>query len=190
MKTVLENIVIKETTPNDFDAIMDVEKRAFGYDKEAQLVAELLQDSSANPLLSLLAFTGDNAIGHILFTRATFQEQETSPLMHILAPLAVVPDYQRQGVGGQLIRTGLQILQQRGTKLVFVLGHKEYYPHYGFIPHAAHVGYQPPYPMPEEYSEYWMYQSLVDELITNKGTVKCSDTLNQPQHWRDDESDR
>lgn len=183
-------IVIRETTADDFDRIMDVEKRAFGYDKEAKLVAELLNDATANPILSLLAFDGDNAIGHILFTRATFQNQNTSPLMHILAPLAVVPEYQRQGIGGQLIRTGLNILQQWGSELVFVLGHKKYYPNYGFIPHATHAGYLPPYPMPEEYSEYWMYQSLSSHDMTQKGTVRCSDILNQPQHWRDDENDR
>lgn len=184
------NIVIRETRADDVEHIMDVERRAFGYDKEACLVAELLDDASAKPILSLLAFDGDKAIGHILFTKATFQEQENSPLMHILAPLAVVPEYQREGVGGRLIETGLEILQQWGSKRVFVLGHKEYYPKYGFVPHAAHFGYLPPYAMPEENSEYWMYQSLSSNSVMEKGTIKCSDTLNQPQHWRNDESDR
>ena len=182
---------VRETGADDFDRIMDVEKKAFGYEKEAALVADLLRDASAAPLLSLLAFDGGKAIGHILFTRATFDGQETSPPMHILAPLAVRPEYQKMGVGGLLIRTGLDMLRQRGSRLVFVLGHKEYYPKFGFAPHAARAGYLPPYPMPEENSEYWMVQTLVSVgAAVGTGTVRCADTLDKPQHWRDDETDR
>ena len=182
---------IRETGPGDVETIMDIERRAFGYEKEARLVVSLLEDASARPLLSLLALAGTVAVGHILFTRATFQGRPDSPLMHILAPLAVCPDYQRQGVGGLLIRTGIDRLRRMGSTLVFVLGHREYYPRYGFAPFAAKEGYLPPYPMPEEHGAYWMVQALQpDEAGTGKGTVRCADTLNEPQHWRDDETDR
>ena len=187
----MNNIQIRETNPNDFNHIMEVEKQAFGYDKEAKLVAELLTDTSAEPIISLIAFHNQEAVGHILFTRAYFAEQTEQPMMHILAPLAVKPKYQNRGIGGLLIKTGLQILQSRGSNLVFVLGHKEYYPKYGFIPNANRLGYPAPYPMPEEYSDYWMVQPLGDKgFDVGKGKVKCSDELNKPEHWRDDESDR
>lgn len=180
---------IRETTAEDFNDIMDVEKQAFGYDKEAKLVAELLADKSAEPILSLLAFDNDRAIGHILFTRAYFEAEQEQPMMHILAPLAVKPEYQRQGIGGLLIKEGLRLLQERGSNLIFVLGHKEYYPKYGFIPHAARLGYPAPYLIPE--GEYWMVQptSPVGFEI-GKGKIRCSDVLNRPEHWRDEESDR
>ncbi|MFA5228707.1 MAG: N-acetyltransferase, partial [Candidatus Paceibacterota bacterium] len=98
----LKDIQIRETNTNDFNDIMTVEKQAFGYDKEAQLVADLLADKTAEPMVSLLAFYQNEAVGHILFTRTYFDNQETQPMMHILAPLAVKPEYQRQGIGGML----------------------------------------------------------------------------------------
>lgn len=183
--------IIRETTIADFDAIMEVEKQAFGYDKEAKLVAQLLSDETAKPFVSLLAFDGEEAIGHILFTRAYFCGKETSPMMHILAPLAVKPVYQRKGIGGMLINEGLRLLQAAGTEIVFVLGHKEYYPKYGFTPYAAHLGYLPPYQMPEENEVYWMVQPIGKiGYGIGKGTVQCCDELNRPEHWRNEESDR
>ena len=189
MKTESANIFIRETSLDDFQDIIEVEKLAFGYDKEARLVAELLNDETANPILSLLAFHNGKAIGHILFTRACFEGREEQPMMHILAPLAIKPEFQRQGIGGMLIKEGLRLLQERGSNLVFVLGHKEYYPKYGFIPHAADKGYPAPYPIPE--GEYWMVQPISQAgFKTGKGKIKCSEVLNRPEHWRNDESDR
>lgn len=189
MKTKLDHILIRETLSDDFLNIMEVEKMAFGYDKEAHLVAELLNDKTAEPIISLLAFSNDEAIGHILFTRATFEGQQEQPMMHILAPLAVKPEYQREGIGGMLIKEGLRLLQEKGSKLVFVLGHKEYYPKYGFIPNASCLGYMAPYPIAE--GEYWMVQPINPAgLEIGKGKIKCSDVLNRPEHWRDEESER
>lgn len=184
-------VIIRETTSEDFEDIMNVEKLAFGYDKEAELVAGLLGDISAEPIVSLLTFYDNEAIGHILFTRAWFEGKSNSPLMHILAPLAVKPEYQRKGVGGMLIKAGLDILRKKGSKLVFVLGHKEYYPKYGFEPHATRLGYPAPYYIPDELGEYWMMQYLSpDGDEKNKGKIICADTLNKPEHWRDDDGDR
>lgn len=183
--------IIKETTIADFDAIMEMEKQAFGYDKEARLVAQLLGDKTAKPFVSLLAFHNEEAIGHILFTRAYFSDRADSPMMHILAPLAVKPAYQRQGIGGMLIKEGLSLLRTMGSEVVFVLGHKEYYPKYGFVPYAASLGYLPPYPMPKENEVCWMVQPIGQiGYGIGTGTVKCCNELNRPEHWRNDESDR
>lgn len=185
------NIEIRETNPNDFDSIIHVEKLGFGYNKEAKLVADLLSDKSAEPIVSLLAFHNGQAVGHILFTRVTFDNQSNQPLMHILAPLAVIPTYQKQGIGGMLIKAGIEVLQEKGSKLIFVLGHKEYYPKYGFKPYAKELGFPAPYPIPDKYSEYWMVQAISEEgLQVGKGKIKCADMLNKPEHWRDDEGDK
>ncbi len=185
------NIQIRETIVSDFAAIMEVEKQAFGYDKEAKLTADLLGDETGEPMVSLLAFYNDEPVGHILFTRAYFDKETEQPMMHILAPLAVKPEYQRQGIGGMLIKAGIEKLRTIGTNLVFVLGHKEYYPKYGFIPDANHLGYPAPYPILEEYADCWMVQPVSPiGFEIDKGKIKCCDALNKPEHWRDDESDR
>lgn len=184
-------IQIRETGADDFNDIMTVEEQAFGYDKEAKLVAGLLADKTAEPMVSLLAFHNNEAVGHILFTRTYFDNREVQPMMHILAPLAVKPEYQRQGIGGMLIQAGIEKLREKGSSLVFVLGHKEYYPKHGFIPGAARLGYPPPYPIQEAHNDYWMVRAIGPEgFEVGKGQINCCDELNKPEHWRDDESDR
>lgn len=179
----VENIIIREATNADFDAVMQVEKLAFGQDAEANLVADLLSDKSAKPHLSLLAFSEDEAIGHILFTKASIKTSD-KPLMHLLAPMAVSPDFQRVGVGGLLIRTGLEILRQKGSELVFVLGHKTYYPKYGFMPDAGKLGFSAPYPIPEKDADAWMVQALSpDALRKYKGKIQVADKLMKPEYW-------
>ena len=114
-------IVIRETVPADLAAIVEVHKKGFGYDKEAGLTAELLSDPTAEPTVSLLALRDGEAVGHILFTRCRIAGAEVQqPLFYILAPLAVVPSCQKQGVVGlvpvagnpkHVDIIGLQILQ-------------------------------------------------------------------------------
>lgn len=107
-------------------------------------------------------------------------------MFYILAPLAVVPSCQKQGVGRLLIAEGLQLLRERGAKLVFVLGHKEYYPRHGFIPGAEKLGFPAPYPIAEKHADYWMAQALTNEGFSGpKGRVVCADALNRPEYWRE-----
>ena len=181
------NILIRKTNSKDFNDIMLVEERAFGHKKEAQLTADLLNDKTAEPVLSLLAFNGKEAIGHIIFTRVYINDMNTQqPLIHILAPLAVIPEYQKQGVGGLLIKEGLRRLKKMGTELVFVLGHMEYYPKFGFIPDAKKIGFVAPYPIPDEFANAWMVQSLNTKgFVIDNGNVICSNELNKPEHWRE-----
>lgn len=187
----MQNILIRATTAVDAGVIAEVHARAFGYGKEAELTAALLQDQTAEPMVSLLAFANNEPAGHILFTKAALAGNYHSPLMHILAPMAVLPEFQRKGIGGRLIMAGLKQLQDMGSQMVFVLGHKEYYPKYGFRPHAMEMGYPAPYDIPEKFSEYWMLQPLGENGFNlPKGRVSCADTLNKPEHWRDDEADR
>ncbi|MBI9102474.1 MAG: N-acetyltransferase [Spirochaetales bacterium] len=181
-----KDIQIIKTGINDFNDVMEVEREAFGYDKEAELTADLLNDKTAEPILSLLAFYKDKPVGHILFTRVYLNQMTDQPLLHILAPLAVKPDYQKQGIGGMLIKEGLKILTEMGSKMVFVLGHMEYYPKYGFIPDAKSQGFDAPYPIPEEFSNAWMVQPLgTNEIFKISGKIICADKLNKPEHWRE-----
>lgn len=173
------------TDENDANDIRNVETRAFGFCKEADLVASLLEDETARPTLSLLARHQGKAVGHILFTRATFKGAVNSPMMHILAPLAVIPEYQGLGVGGLLIRTGLEKLRSTGCQRVFVLGHAAYYPRHGFEPCAGDQGYPAPYPIAEEHKACWMTQPLSAEPVKRIGSIQCAQALMKPEHWRE-----
>ncbi|MGQ4650530.1 GNAT family N-acetyltransferase [Lyngbya aestuarii] len=174
---------IREALKSDLDDVLSVERAAFGHEQEADLVRELLEDPSANPLVSLLAFKDDRAVGHILFTTARLTNNQNTASLAILAPLAVVPEAQKQGIGGKLIERGLQLLSTSGVDLVFVLGHPEYYRRHGFKP-AASLGFETPYPIPEKQVDAWMVQALRPDIIGSvRGKIICADALNKPEYW-------
>ena len=184
-KNGIKKLHIREAVETDLNDVLLIERLAFGYDKEAKLVRDLLHDPSARPLLSLLALKNDRAVGHILFTTARLSGIQDTASIVILAPLAIVPDAQKQGIGGKLIEQGLELLSKSGVDLVFVLGHPEYYPRYGFKP-AGHLGFEAPYPIPDEHADAWMVQALRSDVIgTVNGKIICANALNNPEHWRE-----
>jgi len=173
---------IREAFDSDLDAVMAVESAAFGSDEEAGLVADLLADPSAMPYASLLAFDGDRAVGHILFTKANLMPSYPITIS-ILAPLAVIPGEQKKGIGGALIEHGLKMLSESGVYLVFVLGHPSYYPRFGFEP-AGRLGFDRPYLLQEKTPEAWMVKALRQGIIGSySGTVTVADTLDKPEYW-------
>ncbi len=176
---------IRETTASDLDNVISVQRDAFGGDEIANLTRDLLSDPSAAPMVSLLALDEDRAVGHILFTAARLAGEPSGISIEILAPLAVVPDAQNQGIGGKLIERGLQILSESAVDLVFVLGHPEYYPRHGFEP-AGCLGFEAPYPIPEKDADAWMVQALRPGVIGSvRGEVVCAEALDRPEHWRE-----
>lgn len=186
---ITENIlIIRKSTESDLNDVLDVEAQAFGNEEGPEivdLVNGLLFDPTAIPLLSLMAVNDDRAIGHILFTNARISSSKKSISAAILAPLAVIPGAQSQGVGGQLIEEGLRLLSESGVELVFVLGHPDYYPRHGFKPAGA-LGFKTPYPIPDKNANAWMVQELRTGVIDSvSGKVICADALNQPEHWRE-----
>jgi predicted N-acetyltransferase YhbS len=147
------------------------------------LTKDLLDDPTARPLISLLAFEDDRVSGHVLFTRARVSGSDL--IVSILAPLAVLPECQGKGVGTALVNKGLEMLKERNTDLVFVLGHPGYYPRFGFLP-AGERGFRAPYPIPGKDAGAWMVLELQDGTIGSvKGTVICADALDRPEHWRE-----
>ena len=187
-KTWRAKLKIRKSTESDLKDVLDVETQAFGNEKGPEIVGlvnGLLIDPTAMPLLSLLAVNDDKTIGHILFTKARITDSKESISAAILAPLAVLPDAQCQGVGGQLIEEGLRLLSESGVALVFVLGHPDYYPRHGFKPAGA-LGFEAAYPIPNEHANAWMVQELRPGVIgIVSGKVICADVLNQPEHWRE-----
>jgi len=179
---------IRRSSESDRTAIDGIHKGAFGQrqgEEIVELVNDLLDDETAKPLLSLVAETDGRLAGHILFTVARFQPENQEVSVRILAPLAVASDFQGEGVGGMLIREGLKQLAESGVDLVFVLGHPDYYPKFGFQT-AGLLGFEAPHPIPSEHEDAWMVRELKAGLIGRiEGRVQCSEALNQPQHWHE-----
>lgn len=177
-KTALQ---IRETKVYEKNMIADIHRKAFGQDAEAELVLKLLNDSTAEPKLSLVALDNELPVGHILFTKIHFEEDE-SFLMHILCPLAVLPDAQGKGAGKKLIQKGIKMLREQGSELIFVLGYESYYTSFGFIPNAGAEGLEAPFPIPAEHSGAWMYLPLNNE-IPKRGKLRSCLELNKAEYW-------
>jgi len=180
---------VREATESDTSDILAVHRAAFDEEDVAGLVAALLQDPTAKPVLSLVAVDADRVVGHVMFTKARIDRtdpgRDDGPVTSLLAPLAVVPERQRQDVGGQLVRRGLQLLSESGVELVFVLGHPSYYPRHGFQPAGRH-GLDAPYSIPDKDADAWMVQQLRPNLIgTVRGALVCANALDAPEYWRE-----
>ncbi len=182
------DVIIRESYESDGAAISDLAIAAFG-ESEGPVISALIEDlgadSTAEPMLSLVATIDNSVVGHILFTNAVIRQSSGSVAAAILAPLAVHPEVQNQGIGGQLIQEGIVRLKAARVDLVFVLGYPAYYTRYGFMP-AAVLGYQAPYPIPKEHSDAWMVQALRPETAgTVEARVECANALDKQEYWQE-----
>ena len=159
-------MIIREERQDDAERIRRVNLAAFETSTEADLVDALRRQ--AIPLVSLVAEDDANIIGHILFSPVTLASNPGLSLMG-LAPMAVVPTRQRQGVGTTLVRAGLERCRQISVAAVVVLGHPEYYPRFGFLP-AARLSLRSVYEVPEE---VFMVLELRDGALSGlSGTIQ------------------
>jgi putative acetyltransferase len=128
-------ITIRPERAGDAAAIHAVHRAAFPTDAEARLVDRLRAGGQAR--VSLVAELGGAVVGHVVFSPVSIVDSATGGLG--LAPVAVTPDHQRQGVGSALVREGLAACRREGCAFVVLLGHPEYYPRFGFR-RASEVG--------------------------------------------------
>jgi len=121
-------IDVRKERPADSSAIHDVNVRAFEQDQEAGIVDALRSNGAAS--LSLVATADERIVGHIMYSPVQIGGIEGSGL----GPMAVLPEYQRRGIGSRLVETGNRQLEIADCPFIVVLGHAEFYPRFGFKP--------------------------------------------------------
>ena len=132
-KVKMDDISVRPETTNDFAAIGEMLKLAFPEEDVASLVTNLRQATGYDSELSLVGDLHGAIIGYVMFTPAFIESNKgTLPAM-LLAPLAVHPDWQKQGIGSLLTLHGLEQCRRLGNEIVIVIGHSTYYPKFGFL---------------------------------------------------------
>jgi len=167
---------IRLSRPEDLPAIERLYPDAFPDEDLLPLIRHLLAEEE--DILSLVAEAGDDLTGHILFTLCSVSGSDDRTAL--LAPLAVDPDWQRQGIGTALIREGLTRLEAAGINQVYVLGDPAYYARSGFRPERS---VPPPYPLPEKYRDAWQSLSLNAAPPPDQGKLLLPQVWMQPALW-------
>ncbi|MEG4582146.1 N-acetyltransferase [Microcoleus sp. MON1_C5] len=158
---------IRTEKPEDLEAVRQVNIAAFGRENEANLVDRLRGISST---FSFVALPSDRIVGHILFSPVVVEGKCSSNLSILgLAPVAVLPEYQRQGIGTLLIQQGLEECRRSGFHAVVVLGHPDFYSRFGFIP-ASRKSLKCEYDVPDE--AFMVLELESGTLEDCSGTVK------------------
>ncbi len=142
-------IMIRPERAEDCAAIHELNARAFGQEGEAKLVDAIRLSDGFVPELSLVAERAGEIVGHILFSIIDVKAESGRIPVLGLAPMAVKPELQNQGIGSRLVGHGLEEARRLGWGIVIVLGHPAYYPRFGFTP-AKPRGIKAPWPVPDE----------------------------------------
>jgi putative acetyltransferase len=139
-------MIVRAEKKQDFADVQAIHLSAFPEDGESKLVNRLRENAS--PIISLVAEVGGKLVGHILFSPVTLDSKSSLQLMG-LAPMAVLPSQQRQGIGSALVEAGLAHCRLAKCGAVAVLGHPDYYPKFGFEP-STNFAIKSEYDVPAE----------------------------------------
>ena len=162
-------IKIRQENIDDYEEVYNVIKTAFETAEHAdgnehELVVALRKSDNFIPKLSLVAIKDNRIVGYILFTKIKIGEYEELAL----APLGVLPEYQKQGIGSELIKEGHKLAKDLGYHYSVVLGSDKYYTKFGYIP-AIKYGIKAPFEVPDE---NFMAIKLNDTDTEVRGIVK------------------
>jgi len=132
-----QNITIRQETPDDYAGVIELTAKAFEHmpfseGNEDKLVKRLRTAPTFIPELSLVAELDGQLVGHILFTPLKIENEQDAFESLVLGPVSVLPEFQKQGIGGQLIVAGHQKARDLGFQSVILIGHPEYYPRFGY----------------------------------------------------------
>ena len=125
------DILIRKEEKKDHKEIYEINRSAFGQENESRLVDKIRKGENFISDLSLVAEKGGRLVGHILFSKIKIIGSSVFEIL-ALAPMAVIPSFQKQGIGSELIKKGMAKAKELGFDSIIVLGHKDYYPRFGF----------------------------------------------------------
>ncbi|WP_336686124.1 N-acetyltransferase [Chryseobacterium bernardetii] len=168
-------ITIRQEEEKDYKEVFKLTEEAFrdiehSDHKEHFLVEKLRKSEAFIPELSLVAENGNGILaGHILFTKLTVENGSETFESLAMAPVSVKPEFQNQGVGGQLIEEGHRIARKLGYQSVILIGHENYYPKFGYKK-TSNFGISFPFEIPE--ANGMAVELVKDGLKNRKGMVK------------------
>lgn len=175
---------IREATRADLEHIHCVHWAAFPEGERevvARLAGEMLLEESSPRILSLVAESDGEVVGHVAFSPVRQREQSEDLVGYILAPLAVKPEFQKRGVGSNLIEQGKRLLAEMGVEVLLVYGDPAYYGRFGFDEDFA-KRYVPPYAL--KYAFGWQGMRLSgEEAGTSPVEISCVSCLSDASYW-------
>jgi predicted N-acetyltransferase YhbS len=170
------DVLIREESKNDYDKIKKINDLAFGQENEGKMIEALRKTVDYNPKLLLVAERKKKIVGYILFYPIKIKNEIEELTVLSLAPMAVHPEYQNQGIGSKLVKRGIEVARKYGFSAVIVVGHPKYYPRFGFKP-ASNWGIKLPFDIPNNVF-------LAIEL-KEKSLKKCNGTVVYPKEYFD-----
>ncbi len=174
---------IRRATCLDRDDILDTYLCTFPESEKdivAKLAIDLLVKRSTPETISLIAEIDNTVIGHVAFSPVKIDNNDNLQ-GYILAPLAVMPDYQMQRIGSKLIKNGIEILSKKGVDILFVYGDPEYYGRFGFSnKNAKNFIPQHKLQYPFGWQAITLNQFSIENLPIN---IVCIDSLKNPKLW-------
>lgn len=177
------DLSIRRATAADSEAVQALHRLAFGQEEGeiiARLVVDLQAQPSVPPTLSLVAEVGGHVAGHVIFSPVSSAGHPHFQGF-ILAPVGVLPAFQKQGVASALITHGLQHLRASGVHEAFVYGDPAYYGRFGFTAQRAVLFLTP---CPLQYPFGWQSQPLNECVLDQVPMqIRCVPALNDPALW-------
>ena len=171
-----ENLKIRDGAPADFGALELLYPKAFPDEDLLPLLRDLLPDTAV--ATSIVAEIDTEIIGHVAFTKCGVDGKQANAAL--LAPLAVTPAWQGQGIGSALVRAGLRRMNDENVRFVYVLGDPAFYGRLGFLPESS---IRPPYHLPAEYEGAWQSQILCETEAASSGELSVPKQWRQPLLW-------
>ena len=187
-------ITVRQEQPDDIAAVRAINETAFApytpQEKEAGKPAEAgIVDairSRCSNVVSLVAVEDGTIVGHIFFSPVFISIPSGTTIQGMgLAPMAVLPEFQGQGIGSMLVRAGIDAIRERNCPFIIVVGHPEYYPRFAFVPDSGHGLTCQWDGVPDE---AFMVLVLDEEAMSNvSGVARYREEFNQAMVGDDDD---